>query len=86
MQYVPSLDVEYSYSYELQLSFPSLTHLVCCKLNDATMIASYQSPNITNTLERIAGASYFTAKNMTSWHHQFEVVEEMKKKRFCLAV
>lgn len=41
MLYVALFDVEYNYLYELELSFPSLTHLDCLKLNDAAMIASY---------------------------------------------
>ena len=36
------------------------------RLNDVTAVASYPLPNITETIDRLAGASNFTSKDMTS--------------------
>ena len=50
------------------------------KLNDVTMVTSYPLPNITETLDKLAGASYFTSIDMVSGYHQVEVAEEDKEK------
>ena len=50
------------------------------KLNDVTMVTSYPLPNITETLDKLAGASYFTSIDMVSRYHQVEVAEEDKEK------
>jgi hypothetical protein len=45
------------------------------KLNEATMLTSYPLPNLTETLDRLAGASYFTSIDMVSGYHQVEVAD-----------
>ena len=50
------------------------------KLNDVTMVTSYPLPNITETLDKLTGASYFTSIDMVSGYHQVEVAEEDKEK------
>ena len=50
------------------------------KLNEATMLTSYPLPNLTETLDRLAGASYFTSIDMVSGYHQVEVADEDKEK------
>ncbi len=50
------------------------------KLNEVTAATSYPLPNITETLDRLAKASYFTFIDMTSGYHQVEVAEEDKDK------
>ena len=50
------------------------------KLNEATMLTSYPLPNLTETLDRLAGASYFTLIDMVSGYHQVEVADEDKEK------
>ena len=50
------------------------------KLNDVTMVTSYPLPNITETLDKLAGATNFTSIDMVSGYHQVEVAEEDKEK------
>ena len=50
------------------------------RLNEVTAITSYPFPNITETINRLAGASYFTSIDMTSGYHQVEIAEEDKDK------
>ncbi len=50
------------------------------KLNEVTAVTSYPLPNITETLDRLAEASYFTSIDMTSGYHQVEIAEEDKDK------
>ncbi len=46
------------------------------RLNEVTAVTSYPLPNITETLDRLAEASYFTSIDMTSGYHQVEIAEE----------
>ena len=48
------------------------------KLNEATILTPL--PNLTETLDRSAGATFFTSIDMVSGYHQVEVVEEDKAK------
>ena len=50
------------------------------KLNEVTAVTSYPLPNITETIDRLAGALYFTSIDMTSGYHQVEIAEEDKDK------
>ena len=50
------------------------------RLNEVTAIPSYPLPYITETIDRMAGASYFTSIDMTSGYHQVEIAEEDKDK------
>ena len=50
------------------------------KLNEATVLTSYPLPNLTETLDRLAGATFFTSIDMVSGYHQIEVAEEDKAK------
>jgi hypothetical protein len=44
------------------------------------MLTSYPLPNLTETLDRLAEASYFTSIDMVSGYHQVEVADEDKEK------
>lgn len=46
------------------------------KLNEATRVTSYPLPNMTETLDRLADAKYFTTIDMVSGYHQIEVAPE----------
>ena len=46
------------------------------KLNEVTAVTSYPLPNITDTLDRLSGASFFTSIDMVSGYHQVEIAEE----------
>ena len=46
------------------------------KLNEATKVASYPLPNMTETLDRLADAKFFTTIDMVSGYHQIEVAPE----------
>ena len=46
------------------------------RLNEVTAVTSYPFPNITETIDRLAGASYFTSIDMTSGYHPVEIAEE----------
>ena len=48
------------------------------RLNKVTAVTSYPLPNITETIDRLAGASYFTSKDMTSGYHQLKIADEDK--------
>lgn len=50
------------------------------KLNQATQVTSYPLPNITEALDRLADASYFTTIDMVSGYHQVEVAPEDRAK------
>ena len=50
------------------------------KLNEATRVASYPLPNMTETLERLADAKFFTTIDMVSGYHQIEVAPEDRYK------
>lgn len=50
------------------------------KLNEVTSVTSYPLPNINETLDRLAGASFFTSIDMVSGYHQVEIAEEDKDK------
>jgi hypothetical protein len=50
------------------------------KLNEVTAVTSYPLPNITETLDRLAGASFFTSIDMTSGYYQVEIADEDKDK------
>ena len=50
------------------------------RLNEVTAVTSYPLPNITETIDRLAGASYFTSIDMTSEYHQVEIAQEDKDK------
>lgn len=50
------------------------------KLNQATQVTSYPLPNITEALDRLADASYFTTIDMVSGYHQVEVAPEDRQK------
>ena len=45
-------------------------------MNEATRVASYPLPNMTETLDRLADAKFFTTIDMVSGYHQIEVVPE----------
>ena len=47
---------------------------------NAAAVTSYPLPNITETIDRLAGASYFTSIDMTSGYDQVEIAEEDKDK------
>ena len=47
---------------------------------NAAAVTSYPLPNITETIDRLAGASYFTSIDMTSGYDQVEIAEEDKNK------
>ena len=46
------------------------------KLNEATKVASYPLPNMTETLDRLADAKFFTTIHKVSGYHQIEVAPE----------
>lgn len=46
------------------------------KLNEATKVASYPLPNMTETLDRLADAKFFTTIHEVSGYHQIEVAPE----------
>ena len=50
------------------------------KLNEATKGASYPLPNMTETLDRLADAKFFTTIDMVSGYHQIEVAPEDRHK------
>lgn len=50
------------------------------KLNEATRVTSYPLPNMTETLDRLADAKYFTTIDMVSGYHQIEVAPEDRHK------
>ena len=50
------------------------------KLNEVTAVTSYPLPNNTETLDRLAGASFFTSIDMTSGYYQVEIADEDKDK------
>lgn len=50
------------------------------KLNEATQVTSYPLPNITDALDRLADATYFTTIDMVSGYHQVEVAPEDREK------
>ena len=50
------------------------------KLNEATKVASYPLPNMTETLDRLADAKFFTTIDMVSGYHQIEVAPEDRHK------
>ena len=50
------------------------------KLNMATQVSSYPLPNITESLDRLADAFYFTTIDMVSGYHQVEVAPEDQDK------
>ena len=50
------------------------------KLNEATRVASYPPPNMTETLDWSADAKFFTTIDMVSGYHQIEVVSEDRHK------
>ena len=50
------------------------------KLNQATQVTSYPLPNITEALDRLSEASYFTTIDMVSGYHQVEVAPEDRDK------
>ena len=49
-------------------------------LNEATKVASYPLPNMTETLDRLADAKFFTTIDMVSGYHQIEVAPEDRHK------
>jgi hypothetical protein len=51
------------------------------KLNEVTAVPSYPLPNITETLDRLAGASFFTSIDVTSGYYQVEIADEDKDKK-----
>ena len=46
------------------------------KLKEATKVASYPLPNMTETLDRLADAKFFTTIHKVSGYHQIEVAPE----------
>ena len=50
------------------------------KLNEVTSVISYPLPNITETIDRLTGASFFTSIDMVSGYHQIEIAEEDRDK------
>ena len=50
----------------------------CRKLNEAIKVASYPLPNMTETLDRLADAKFFTTIDMVSGYHQIEVAPEYR--------
>ena len=50
------------------------------KLNTATQVSSYPLPNIRESLDRLADASYFTTIDMVSGYHQVEVASKDQDK------
>jgi hypothetical protein len=50
------------------------------KLNEITAVTSYPLPNITETLDRLAGESFFTSIDMTPGYYQVEIADEDKDK------
>jgi len=50
------------------------------KLNEARKVASYPLPNMTETLERLADAKFFTTIDMVSGYLQIEVAPEDRHK------
>jgi len=50
------------------------------KLNEATRVASNPLPNMTETLDQLADAKFFTAIDMASGYHQIEVAPEDQHK------
>ena len=49
------------------------------KLNEVTSVISYPLPNITETIDRLTGASFFTSIDMVSGYHQVEIAEEVQR-------
>jgi len=49
-------------------------------LNDASIRDSYPLPNLTETLDRLHKAKYFTSLDMVSGYHQIQVAEEDRPK------
>ena len=51
------------------------------KLNEARKVASYPLPNMTEILERLADAMFFTTIGMVSGYLQIEVAPEERSRR-----
>ncbi|CAB4040863.1 Retrovirus-related Pol poly from transposon [Paramuricea clavata] len=56
------------------------------KLNEVTDVTSYPLLNITETLDRLAGASFFTSVDMTSGYYQVEIADEDKEDSFHITI
>jgi transposase InsO family protein len=50
------------------------------ELNDNTVPAPYLTPNVAESLDRIAGKKLYCSFDFSSWFHQFELAEEDRDK------
>jgi len=51
-----------------------------CKLNDLTIGDFFPLPNITNVLDQLGNAKYYSTLDLASGYHQIPMQEEHKKK------